>query len=56
HLPGSSLLMLVSSLVGRQRLMALYQEAIEQAYRFYSFGDAMVILPDARCNIRGTQP
>ncbi|MEO0353094.1 MAG: tRNA preQ1(34) S-adenosylmethionine ribosyltransferase-isomerase QueA [Cyanobacteria bacterium P01_A01_bin.15] len=48
HLPGSSLLMLVSSLVGRQRLMALYQEAIKQAYRFYSFGDAMVILPDAR--------
>ncbi|MEL6129860.1 MAG: tRNA preQ1(34) S-adenosylmethionine ribosyltransferase-isomerase QueA [Cyanobacteria bacterium J06628_4] len=48
HLPGSSLLMLVSALVGRQRLMDLYQEAINQAYRFYSFGDAMVILPDAR--------
>lgn len=46
HLPGSSLLMLVSALVGRQRLMALYQEAIKQTYRFYSFGDAMVILPD----------
>lgn len=48
HLPGSSLLMLVSALLGRQRLMDLYQEAINQAYRFYSFGDAMVILPDAR--------
>jgi S-adenosylmethionine:tRNA ribosyltransferase-isomerase len=47
HLPGSSLLMLVSALVGRQRLMTLYQEAIQKAYRFYSFGDAMVILPDA---------
>ena len=47
HLPGSSLLMLVSALIGRQRLMALYQEAIDQAYRFYSFGDAMVILPNA---------
>ncbi|MFG6098911.1 tRNA preQ1(34) S-adenosylmethionine ribosyltransferase-isomerase QueA [Leptothoe sp. ISB3NOV94-8A] len=46
HLPGSSLLMLVSALVGRQRLMDLYQDAIKQAYRFYSFGDAMVILPD----------
>ncbi len=47
HLPGSSLLMLVSSLVGRQRLMDLYQEAIDQAYRFYSFGDAMLILPES---------
>ena len=47
HLPGSSLLMLVSALVGRRRLMELYQMAINQAYRFYSFGDAMVILPDA---------
>ncbi|MEM9805066.1 MAG: tRNA preQ1(34) S-adenosylmethionine ribosyltransferase-isomerase QueA [Cyanobacteria bacterium P01_D01_bin.56] len=45
HLPGSSLLMLVSALVGRQRLMDLYQEAIKQSYRFYSFGDAMAILP-----------
>jgi S-adenosylmethionine:tRNA ribosyltransferase-isomerase len=48
HLPGSSLLMLVSALVGRQRLMALYQVAIAAQYRFYSFGDAMVILPEAR--------
>lgn len=56
HLPGSSLLMLVSALVGRQRLMELYQEAISQAYRFYSFGDAMVILPDACHPVRGTQP
>ena len=47
HLPGSSLLMLVSALVGRQRLMDLYQEAIKESYRFYSFGDAMVILPGA---------
>jgi S-adenosylmethionine:tRNA ribosyltransferase-isomerase len=45
HLPHSSLLMLVSALVGRERLMALYQEAIDQQYRFYSFGDAMLILP-----------
>lgn len=48
HLPGSSLLMLVSGLIGRQHLMELYQDAINQAYRFYSFGDAMVILPNAK--------
>ncbi|MEO1400288.1 MAG: tRNA preQ1(34) S-adenosylmethionine ribosyltransferase-isomerase QueA [Cyanobacteria bacterium J06635_1] len=47
HLPGSSLLMLVSALIGRKRLMQLYEEAVNQAYRFYSFGDAMVILPEA---------
>ncbi|NJL86413.1 MAG: tRNA preQ1(34) S-adenosylmethionine ribosyltransferase-isomerase QueA [Leptolyngbyaceae cyanobacterium SM1_1_3] len=48
HLPGSSLLMLVSALVGRSRLMQLYQEAIAEAYRFYSFGDAMLILPEGK--------
>lgn len=47
HLPESSLLMLVSSLIGRERLLQLYQEAIESRYRFYSFGDAMLILPEA---------
>ena len=44
HLPRSSLLMLVSALIGRQRLLSLYQEAIAKNYRFYSFGDAMLIL------------
>ena len=48
HLPRSSLMMLVSALIGRQRLLDLYQEAIAQRYRFYSFGDAMLILPAAR--------
>ncbi|MBE9075749.1 tRNA preQ1(34) S-adenosylmethionine ribosyltransferase-isomerase QueA [Romeria aff. gracilis LEGE 07310] len=47
HLPESSLLMLVSSLIGRERLLQLYQAAIESQYRFYSFGDAMLILPEA---------
>ena len=47
HLPYSSLLMLVSALIGRERLLNLYQEAIEHQYRFYSFGDAMLILPEA---------
>ncbi|MGB7250877.1 MAG: tRNA preQ1(34) S-adenosylmethionine ribosyltransferase-isomerase QueA [Phormidesmis sp.] len=47
HLPGSSLLMMVSALMGRQRLMEIYAEAIAHQYRFYSFGDAMLILPEA---------
>jgi S-adenosylmethionine:tRNA ribosyltransferase-isomerase len=48
HLPRSSLLMLVSALIGRLRLLSIYQEAVEQKYRFYSFGDAMIILPEGR--------
>ncbi len=47
HLPKSSLLLLVSALVGREKLLALYQEAIERQYRFYSYGDAMWIGPEA---------
>jgi S-adenosylmethionine:tRNA ribosyltransferase-isomerase len=47
HLPRSSLLMLVSALIGRERLLKLYQAAIDAQYRFYSFGDAMLILPEA---------
>jgi S-adenosylmethionine:tRNA ribosyltransferase-isomerase len=48
HLPQSSLMMLVSALIGRSRLMALYAEAIRENYRFFSFGDAMLVLPEAR--------
>ncbi|MBE9006336.1 tRNA preQ1(34) S-adenosylmethionine ribosyltransferase-isomerase QueA [Fortiea sp. LEGE XX443] len=48
HLPRSSLLMLVSALIGRPRLLKIYQEAIASRYRFYSFGDAMLILPEAK--------
>ena len=47
HLPRSSLLMLVSALIGRQQLLNIYNEAIAFGYRFYSFGDAMLILPSA---------
>ncbi|UCD91776.1 MAG: tRNA preQ1(34) S-adenosylmethionine ribosyltransferase-isomerase QueA [Methanobacteriota archaeon] len=43
HLPGSTLLLLVSALVGRERLLAAYEEAVRLRYRFYSFGDAMLI-------------
>ena len=47
HLPKSSLLLLVSALIGRERLLALYGEAIERHYRFFSYGDAMWIPPEA---------
>ncbi|MBE9031707.1 tRNA preQ1(34) S-adenosylmethionine ribosyltransferase-isomerase QueA [filamentous cyanobacterium LEGE 11480] len=50
HLPKSSLMMLVSALIGRERLLALYQEAIDLKYRFFSFGDAMLILPETPKN------
>ena len=43
HLPRSTLLMLVSAFAGRDNVMAAYQEAIEHRYRFFSFGDAMLI-------------
>jgi S-adenosylmethionine:tRNA ribosyltransferase-isomerase len=44
HLPRSSLLMLVSAFAGRQRILDAYQSAIDHGYRFYSFGDAMLIV------------
>ena len=47
HLPKSSLLLLVSALIGRQRLLSLYAEAIAADYRFFSYGDAMWIPPEA---------
>ena len=44
HLPESTLVMLVSALAGREQVLAAYQHAIEERYRFFSFGDAMLIL------------
>ena len=44
HLPKSTLLMLVSALVGREKILAAYQEAVQEKYRFFSFGDAMLII------------
>lgn len=44
HLPESTLLMLVSALAGKDYIMQAYEEAVEQRYRFFSFGDAMFIL------------
>jgi S-adenosylmethionine:tRNA ribosyltransferase-isomerase len=45
HLPRSTLLMLVSAFTGRERILHAYAQAIDQRYRFYSFGDAMLITP-----------
>ena len=44
HLPKSTLLMLVSAFAGKDLVFRAYREAIEQRYRFYSFGDAMLIV------------
>ncbi|MEG1553190.1 MAG: tRNA preQ1(34) S-adenosylmethionine ribosyltransferase-isomerase QueA [Kiritimatiellia bacterium] len=44
HLPQSTLIMMVSALVNRDRILAAYQEAVEQRYRFFSYGDCMLIL------------
>jgi len=44
HLPESTLMMLVSALAGRDNIMAAYEEAVEERYRFFSFGDAMFIV------------
>ncbi len=43
HLPGSSLLVLVSAFAGRRRVMTAYRDAVRRGYRFYSYGDAMLI-------------
>jgi S-adenosylmethionine:tRNA ribosyltransferase-isomerase len=47
HLPKSSLLLLVSALIGREKLLRLYDEAIQKQYRFFSYGDAMWIPREA---------
>ncbi len=44
HLPKSSLLVLVSAFAGRERVLDAYGEAVRERYRFYSYGDAMLIL------------
>lgn len=45
HLPESTLIMLVSALAGRDHVLAAYREAVAQRYRFFSYGDAMLVLP-----------
>ena len=44
HLPESTLIMLVSALAGRENVLSAYKTAVEEKYRFFSFGDAMIIL------------
>jgi S-adenosylmethionine:tRNA ribosyltransferase-isomerase len=44
HLPGSTLIMLVSAFAGHSLTMEAYRRAVEAKYRFYSFGDAMLII------------
>jgi S-adenosylmethionine:tRNA ribosyltransferase-isomerase len=48
HLPGSTLLMLVCALAGRERVLAAYAHAVRSRYRFFSYGDAMLITPQGR--------
>jgi len=45
HLPESTLLMLVSAYAGRERILSAYRHAVEQRYRFFSYGDAMLLYP-----------
>jgi len=44
HLPRSTLLMMVSAFAGREKILAAYRTAVDERYRFFSFGDAMLIL------------
>ena len=48
HLPKSTLLMLVAALMGHERIMAVYDHAVSEAYRFFSYGDASLLLPGAQ--------
>lgn len=52
HLPESTLLMLVSAYAGRDRVLAAYQHAVEQRYRFFSYGDAMLVFPSVDSTIQ----
>jgi S-adenosylmethionine:tRNA ribosyltransferase-isomerase len=47
HLPESTLLMLVSAFAGRERILAAYRHAVAQRYRFFSYGDAMLLSPES---------
>ena len=48
HLPKSTLMMLVSALMGADRIRAIYAHAIAQGYRFFSYGDSSLLIPDRR--------
>ena len=46
HLPKSTLIMMISAFAGRELIMKSYEEAVAEGYRFYSYGDSMLLLPD----------
>jgi S-adenosylmethionine:tRNA ribosyltransferase-isomerase len=48
HLPQSSLMMLVAAFAGHERIMSAYRHAVRERYRFFSYGDAMLLLPESR--------
>jgi S-adenosylmethionine:tRNA ribosyltransferase-isomerase len=48
HLPESTLLMLVAAFAGRERTLAAYRHAVQERYRFFSYGDAMFVTPGGR--------
>ena len=48
HLPESTLIMLVSAFAGKDNVFGAYQQAVEQQYRFFSYGDAMFVLPQKK--------
>ncbi|HTD27929.1 MAG TPA: tRNA preQ1(34) S-adenosylmethionine ribosyltransferase-isomerase QueA [Xanthomonadaceae bacterium] len=54
HLPESTLLMLVSAYAGRERVLGAYRHAVEQRYRFFSYGDAMLVFPWDRSRSDGS--
>ena len=49
HLPRSTLFMLVSALMGKDLVDRIYAHAVERGYRFFSYGDASLLLPEASC-------
>lgn len=51
HLPRSTLLMLVSALMGRDRILRIYRHAIDQGYRFFSYGDSSLLVPDRSARV-----
>jgi S-adenosylmethionine:tRNA ribosyltransferase-isomerase len=57
HLPKSTLLMLVSAFAGRDLILRAYAHAVEQRYRFFSYGDAMLIRKnDVFCAVKSSKP
>ena len=54
HLPRSSLLLLVCAFAGKERILTAYSEAVKERYRFYSYGDAMLLIQDSKFKIQNT--